>query len=123
IQMNIQELATIKENKLPIKIIILNNSYLGMVRQWQQLFYDRRYAYTDISVAPNFEKLGEAYGIPGYTISENKDLEKVLKEVLSSKEAAIVDIKIAKEENVFPMVPANSPLEKMITDEKGVLLT
>jgi len=119
IQMNIQELATAVLEKLPVKIIILNNGYLGMVRQWQELFYERRYAYTtlaekDPTLCPDFVKLAESYGAKGLRVTKKKDVKKALKEAFKTKGPVIVDFIIEREENVFPMVPAGETISNML---------
>jgi len=114
IQMNIQELATAVEQNLPIKIIILNNGFLGMVRQWQELFYGKRYSQVKFSLLPNFVKIAEAYGAEGIIIKKPSEVEPVLKKVLNSKKLVIVDVHIAPEEGVFPMVPAGKATTEMI---------
>jgi len=113
-QMNIQELATIAYNKIPIVIALINNEYLGMVRQWQELFYDRRYSHTSLSGNPDFVKLAEAYGIKAKRVTKNEDVESTLKEAIESNEPYLIDFIVKKEENVFPMVPAGAPLDDMI---------
>ncbi len=114
IQMNIQEMATVVQYNLPIKIVILNNSYLGMVRQWQQLFFNRNYSQTKMVAQPDFVKLAEAYGAVGYTVDKKEDVENVLKEAFSIKKPVIIDFKVEEEENVYPMVPAGEPINKML---------
>lgn len=116
IQMNIQELATAVSNHLPVKVIILNNCCLGMVRQWQQLFYRRRYAFTCLQGAqPDFVKLAEAYGALGLRVKSPDQLESVLKQALAEKRRPVlVDCQVEQEENVFPMVPAGASLDEMI---------
>ncbi len=114
IQMNIQELATAVVNKLPVKIVILNNMYLGMVRQWQELFYDRNYSSTNMEGQPDFVKLAEAYGAEGYRITQREDLEPVLRAALASPGTAVIDVHISREENVYPMVPSGASLEEML---------
>ncbi len=114
IQMNIQELATAVVNKLPVKIIILNNMYLGMVRQWQELFYNRNYSSTNMEGQPDFVKLAEAYGAEGYRITKREDLEPVLRAALASPGTAVIDVHISREENVYPMVPSGASLEEML---------
>ncbi len=114
IQMNIQELATAIENKLPVKILILNNSKLGMVRQWQELFYNKNYSFTDMEAQPDFVKLAEAYGAEGYRITEASQLETTLKKALSSPHTAIIDVVVEREENVYPIVPAGAALDEML---------
>ncbi|MDF2954194.1 MAG: Acetolactate synthase large subunit [Thermodesulfobacterium sp.] len=114
IQMNIQELATAMEQKLPIKIIILNNGYLGMVRQWQGLFYGKRYSQVRFQVLPDFVKLAESYGAVGMKITKPEEVEPILKKVLNINSLVILDVHIAPEENVFPMVPAGKATTEMI---------
>jgi acetolactate synthase-1/2/3 large subunit len=116
IQMNIQELATAVYNKLPVKIIILNNGCLGMVRQWQQLFYKKRYAYTrEENAQPEFAKLAEAYGALGYKVCNVEEFDSVLPRVLEEKEKPVIlDCRIVEDENVFPMVPAGASLDQML---------
>ncbi|RUM87292.1 MAG: biosynthetic-type acetolactate synthase large subunit [Thermodesulfatator sp.] len=114
IQMNIQEMATAMEQGLPIKVIILNNGYLGMVRQWQELFYQRRYSAVKFQVIPDFVKLAEAYGALGLRATRPEEVEPVLKQALESDRLTLVDIHIAPEEGVFPMVPAGRATTEMI---------
>lgn len=114
IQMNIQELATAVCAKLPVKIVILNNGWLGMVRQWQELFYDKNYSSTCMAAQPDFVKLAEAYGAAGYRVSEEAHLEKTLKEAFASPLPCIVDVRVVENENVYPMVPAGAGLEEML---------
>ncbi len=114
IQMNIQEMATAMDQRLPIKVIILNNGYLGMVRQWQELFYDRRYSAVQFATIPDFVKLAEAYGATGLRATKPEEVEPVLKKALETKGLVLVDIHIAPEEGVFPMVPAGRATTEMI---------
>ncbi len=114
IQMNIQELMTAVSNNLPVKILILNNSYLGMVRQWQELFYKKNYASTPMTDQPNFPLLAEAYGAEGYKITSREELVPTLQKALSSPKAAIIDVQVVREENVYPMVPAGGSLNDML---------
>lgn len=114
IQMNSQEFATIVANCLPVKVVILNNGYLGMVRQWQQLFFNRNYSCTNMEAQPDFVKLADAYGAEGYRIDTPADLEPVLKKALMSPNPAIIDVRVAREENVSPMVPAGAALTDML---------
>jgi len=117
IQMNIQELATAASEKLPVKIFILNNSCLGMVRQWQELFYERRYSCTLLDVAPDFEKLAEAYGAYGRRVEKIEELDEAIEWALNINDSpVIVDIKVNREENVFPMIPAGGSIDKMLID-------
>jgi acetolactate synthase-1/2/3 large subunit len=113
-QMTNQELATAVQYGLPVKILIMNNGYLGMVRQWQEMFYDRTYSEVDISVAPDFVKLAEAYGAAGFRAEKPSELHSVLKTAINHKGVAVVDIVVTKEENVFPMVPAGANARDMI---------
>ena len=114
IQMNIQELTTAVANKLPVKIAILNNGYLGMVRQWQELFYKKRYAYTKLDCCPDFVQLAEAYGAVGMRIKKKKDVRKAIKDALKIDGPVVMDFCVEAEENVFPMVPAGHAINKMI---------
>jgi len=114
IQMNIQELATAVHNCLPIKIIILNNGYLGMVRQWQELFYEKRYCGTVLDGNPDFVKLAEAFGAVGMRVTEKKDVVGALKKAIKTPGPVMIDFRIEPEENVFPMVPAGASLRQMI---------
>jgi acetolactate synthase-1/2/3 large subunit len=114
IQMNIQELATAVQNNIHVKVIILNNSYLGMVRQWQELFYEKRYTHTYLSYAPDFVKLAEAYGAVGMRATKPEEVKPILEKALSIQNVVLVDIRIPPEEKVFPMVPAGSPITEMI---------
>jgi len=115
-QMNMQELATAAYNKLPIKIFIINNSFLGMVRQWQELFHAEKYSFTDLSDSnPDFVKLAEAFDIKAYSVSNISDVEPVLKEALEYNDGPIlVDFKVVKEDMVFPIVPAGASISDMI---------
>ncbi|MCD6319046.1 MAG: biosynthetic-type acetolactate synthase large subunit [Candidatus Desulfofervidaceae bacterium] len=114
IQMNIQELATAVGNRLPVKVAILNNGYLGMVRQWQQLFYKRRYSQTSLEHSPDFVKLAEAYGAVGLRATKPDEVEPVIKKALSINAPVLMDFIIEPEENVYPMVPAGAPITKML---------
>ena len=113
IQMNIQELITVVDNDLPVKIAILNNTYLGMVRQWQQLFYDRRYSSTPMR-APDFVKLAEAYGAVGLRATKPEEVEPVIREALNTRRPVIMDFKVEPEECVMPMVPAGKAMHEML---------
>jgi acetolactate synthase-1/2/3 large subunit len=112
--MNIQELATVAHYKLPIKIAILNNGYLGMVRQWQERFYDNVYAHTDIMTSPDFVKLAEAYGALGLRAKSNSEVETVIRAGLESDGPVIMDFVVEREESVYPMVPAGASIKDMI---------
>ena len=114
IQMNIQELATVVQYRLPVKIAILNNGFLGMVRQWQELFYDRRYSYTCMSVAPDFVKLAEAYGAVGLRATKPSEVVPTIKKALSISRPVIMDFVVEREEGVYPMVPAGASINEML---------
>ncbi len=114
IQMNIQEMATAVQCNLPVKIVILNNGYLGMVRQWQQLFYGKRYCSTCMEHAPDFVKLAEAYGATGFRARKPEEVEEVLRKGLSTPGPVIMDFVVEKEECVYPMVPAGAPITEML---------
>jgi len=114
IQMNIQEMATAVQYGLPVKVVILNNRYLGMVRQWQELFYECRYACTSMEHAPDFVKLAEAYGAVGLRAEKPEEVEAVLREGLFSPRTVIMDFKVQQTECVYPMVPAGAPITEML---------
>jgi acetolactate synthase-1/2/3 large subunit len=114
-QMTNQELATAVQYDLPVKVLIMNNGYLGMVRQWQEMFYDRTYSEVDISVAPDFVKLAEAYGAKGFRAEHPSELREVMEAALKCEGVAVVDVVVEKEENVFPMIPAGADARNMIT--------
>ncbi len=114
IQMNIQELATIMQYSLPVKIAILNNCYLGMVRQWQELFYDKCYSQTCMNYAPDFIKLAEAYGATGLRATKPDEVVPAIKKALSIKGPVILEFVVEQEECVYPMVPAGAPINKML---------
>jgi acetolactate synthase-1/2/3 large subunit len=113
-QMTNQEIITAVQYKIPLKVVIMNNGYLGMVRQWQEMFYDRAYSEVDLSVSPDFVKLAEAYGAKGLRATTPDELESVLREGLEYDGVAIMDIVVSKEENVFPIVPAGGESRNMI---------
>ncbi|MBW1917199.1 MAG: biosynthetic-type acetolactate synthase large subunit [Deltaproteobacteria bacterium] len=114
IQMNIQEMATAVEYDLPVKVAILNNQYLGMVRQWQQLFYKGVYSQTSLQIAPDFVKLAEAYGGLGLRAEKPEEVEPVILEAINTRKPVLIDFRVAPEECVTPMVPAGAPTHKMI---------
>ncbi len=115
IQMNIQELATAVINKLPINIAILNNSCLGMVRQWQELFYGKRYSHTCFDKAcPDFVKVAEAYGAVGIRVTKKEDVRPAIKKAIATKNTVVLDFIVENEENVMPMVPAGEAINRMI---------
>jgi len=113
IQMNIQELATAVHYNIPVIVVILNNNFLGMVRQWQEIFYDRRYSYTEIT-GPDFVKLAEAYGAVGLRVTEPNEVKPALKKAIEAKRPVLIDFVVEREENVFPMVPPGGAIHKML---------
>jgi acetolactate synthase-1/2/3 large subunit len=119
ILMNIQELMTAVIYKLPVINVILNNSYLGMVRQWQTLFYDKRHSETDLTEQPDFVKVAESFGGIGYRVSTKEEFDAALKDAVEKNVVAIIDVIVDREENVLPMVPAGGSLFNMMLVEKG----
>lgn len=117
IQMVSQEFATAVLNRIPVKIMILNNGYLGLVRQWQEFFYNKRYSHTSIQNSVDFVKLIEAYGGVGFRVTEKSQVEETIKKALSIDNVVVVDFWIDREENVYPMVPAGSPINQMLEFE------
>lgn len=117
LQMNIQELATVATYKLPVKILLLNNGYLGMVRQWQEIFCEKRYSAT-ILQNPDFCKLAEAYGIKALSVEKPEEVRLKLEEALAYAGPVLIDCKINPEENVLPMVPPNAAIYDMLGVEK-----
>lgn len=116
-QMTIQELGTILQCGAAVKIVILNNNFLGMVRQWQQLFFDKRYSFTDIK-NPNFLKIAEGYGIQGHKVTAREELQAGLNTLLSSNESYLLEVIVEQEENVFPMVPTGASVSEIILSER-----
>jgi acetolactate synthase-1/2/3 large subunit len=116
-QMTLQELATAVQCNLPVKVCILNNMYLGMVRQWQELFWNKRYSNTCIECQPDFVKLAEAYGAEGYRATDPNELEDVLRTALATDRPAVIDIRVKQEANVFPMIPAGGSVHDMMERE------
>lgn len=114
VQMNIQEMATLVQNRLPVKIVILNNNFLGMVRQWQELFFDKRYSQTCMEMPIDFIKLAEAYGAKGFSTSKPSEVEEVIMQGFKEPGPVIMEFKIAREEKVLPMVPAGASLNEMV---------
>ncbi|MBF0420113.1 MAG: biosynthetic-type acetolactate synthase large subunit [Magnetococcales bacterium] len=114
IQMNIQELATCRQFHIPVKIAILNNNYLGMVRQWQEIFYEGRYSHSHMAFGPDFVKLAEAYGAVGLRATRPEEVEPVIKKALEIDNTVVMDFRVAEESNVYPMVPAGKALNEMI---------
>ena len=112
-QMTLQELMVVKEYNLPVKIVILNNSYLGMVRQWQEMFNEKRYSFVDLEHNPDFVKLGEAYGIKSVELSKPEDLVQ-MEELLNTDGPVLINCIVEKEENVFPMIPSGTSVDQMV---------
>jgi acetolactate synthase-1/2/3 large subunit len=112
-QMTLQELGTIMQFKPNVKIIILNNNFLGMVRQWQQLFHEKRYSFVDIT-SPDFVQVAKGFGIPGKSISKREDLKSTLKEMMDNDGSYLLEIMVGKENNVFPMVPQGRGVAEII---------
>jgi acetolactate synthase-1/2/3 large subunit len=113
IQMNIQELATAVQHQLPVKIAILNNGFLGMVRQWQELFFGRRYSYSRM-VNPDFVKLAEAYGAVGIRVERPEDVRPAIERAIQTPNVVMLDFLVEPEENVFPMVPTGEAINRML---------
>ena len=122
-QMNLQELATAVIYKLPVKIVMLNNGFHGMVRQWQDLFYEGRYASSVLGKIPDFLKLGEAYGIPGWRAEKPADVESVIREGIKTKGPAIMDFQVYPFENCYPMIPAGGAQHEMVLEDPPDLKT
>jgi len=113
-QMNLQEIATLVQNRLPVKIVILNNNFLGMVRQWQELFFDKRYSQTCMELPIDFIKLAEAFGAKGFQATKPDEVEGTIKKAFETPGPVIMEFKIAREEKVLPMVPAGASLNEMV---------
>ncbi|WP_306534877.1 biosynthetic-type acetolactate synthase large subunit [Geobacter sp.] len=113
-QMNLQEMATLVQNRLPVKIVILNNNFLGMVRQWQELFFDKRYSQTCMELPIDFIKLAEAFGAKGFQATRPDEVEATIKKAFETPGPVIMEFKIAREEKVLPMVPAGASLNEMV---------
>ncbi len=114
-QMTLQELGTIWQNKLPVKIVILNNNFLGMVRQWQQLFFEKRYSFTELQ-NPNFIKIADGFGIPGHKVEKREDLTKGIQQMLDHDGPYLLEVVVEMEDNVFPMVPAGASVSDVILE-------
>lgn len=114
LQMNSQELLLLKAYNIPVKVVIINNGFLGMVRQWQELFNQHRYSFVDLSINPDFETLAKAYGVQGVTLSTIEELRSQLRDLILSDEPVVINCIVEKEENVFPMIPAGCSAKDMI---------
>ncbi len=117
-QMTVQELGTIMQYKIPVKIMVLNNNFLGMVRQWQQLFHSKRYSFTEME-NPNFVKIAEAYNITARKVEKREDLDAAMQEMLDAKTSYFLEVVVGKEDNVFPMVPAGAGVGEVILEIPG----
>ena len=116
-QMNIQELTTAVFNKLPVKFIIINNSFLGMVRQWQELFHAEKYSFTDLGDSnPDFRKIGEAFGLKSFSTTKPEEVDPILEEAFSINDGPVlIEFKVEKEDMVFPIIPSGATLKEMMT--------
>ena len=116
IQMNIQELATCVEYKIPVKVCILNNSYLGMVRQWQDRLYNRRFSHTNIS-GPDFVKVAEAYGATGFRVTKEEDIDSMLLKAFDTEGPVFIEFVTEPEESVYPWVLAGDPISNILLSD------
>jgi acetolactate synthase-1/2/3 large subunit len=114
VQMNAQELATCAQNNIPIKVFIMNNGYLGMVRQWQELFWDGKYSHVDMGEFPDFVKLAEAYGVSAMRLTDKRTLVEDFKRAIAIEGPVVVDVRVTREENTYPMIPAGSAAREMV---------
>jgi acetolactate synthase-1/2/3 large subunit len=114
VQMNAQELATCAQNNIPIKVFIMNNGYLGMVRQWQELFWDGRYSHVDMGEFPDFVKLAEAYGVTGMRFEDKHTLVEDMRRAIATEGPVLVDVRVTREENTYPMIPAGHAAREMV---------
>jgi acetolactate synthase-1/2/3 large subunit len=114
-QMTVQELGTIMQYKIPVKIVVLNNNFLGMVRQWQQLFHGKRYSFTEMQ-NPDFIKIAEAYSIPARKVENRADLLSAVTEMLDATTPYFLEVVVGKEDNVFPMVPAGASVSDILLE-------
>ncbi len=112
--MNAQELATCAQNGIPIKVFIMNNGYLGMVRQWQELFWDGKYSHVDMGEFPDFVKLAEAYGVTGMRFADKHTLVDDMKRAIATEGPVLVDVRVTREENTYPMIPAGQAAREMV---------
>jgi len=118
-QMTLQELGTIMQFKPKVKILILNNNFLGMVRQWQQLFHEKRYSFVDIT-SPDFVQVAKGFGIAGKSISKRDDLKSALKEMIDHEESFLLEVMVGKENNVFPMIPQGRGIAEIVLSREEV---
>ena len=115
IQMTIQEMGTIAQTKAAVKVVLMNNNFLGMVRQWQELFFDKRYSSTELT-NPDFQKIAEAYGWNSKKVTDRKQLDSAISEMLESDKAYLLEVIIEKENNVFPMVPTGASVSEVLLE-------
>jgi acetolactate synthase-1/2/3 large subunit len=115
-QMNLQELAVLTQERIPVKVAVVNNGYLGMVRQWQELFWAGNYQHVDLSGSPDYVKLADAYGIPAWRVGKPGDIEAAIQAARAHPGPALIEFQVAREENVFPMVPSGASLAEVIPD-------
>jgi acetolactate synthase-1/2/3 large subunit len=114
VQMNMQELATCAQENIAIKVFIMNNGYLGMVRQWQELFWDKRYSQVDMGQWPDFVKVAEAYGATGIRLQDKRTLVADMRRALATEGPVLVDVRVTREENTYPMIPAGQAARDMV---------
>ena len=114
-QMTLQELGTIVQNKLPVKIILLNNNFLGMVRQWQQLFFEKRYSFTELQ-NPDFIMIGKGFGMEGHKVTKREELSDGIQKMLDHDGPYLLEVVVEKEDNVFPMVPSGASVSDIILE-------
>ena len=114
LQMTSQELATAVSEQIPVKVFIINNGYLGMVRQWQELFWDGRYSAVDMGATPDWVKLAEAYGASGMRATDKDTLVETMREAIAADGPVVLDVQVTKEENCYPMIPAGQPARDMV---------
>jgi len=114
-QMTIQELGTIYQSAVPVKIVLLNNNFLGMVRQWQELFFDHRYAHTSL-INPDFQTIAKGYHVPAVKVTRREELDKAVKKMVSTDGPFLLEVAVEKEGNVFPMVPAGASVDEIILE-------
>jgi acetolactate synthase-1/2/3 large subunit len=112
--MNVQELATCVTENIPVKVFIMNNGYLGMVRQWQELFWDRRYSSVEMGASPDWVKLAEAFGATGMKVEDKGELDDAIKSALAEEGPVVCDIRVSPEENCYPMIPAGAAARDMV---------
>jgi acetolactate synthase I/II/III large subunit len=112
--MDAQELATCAQEQIPIKVFIMNNGYLGMVRQWQELFWDGKYSHVETGEFPDFVKLAEAYGATGMRFEDKRTLVADMKRAIATDGPVFVDVRVTREENTYPMIPAGQPAREMV---------